>query len=639
MPNNNYDVFKIYLKIADFQCLVLKLPVNELNDKLTILSSQNGSISKSFYEDFVVSNCIANVNQLIYHIRQRLVEPQILVDIRSELIECILDINPLLDPDNLIVNKNFVVKIKDDKKLKEGEKVLVNNDAWEDGDFENLVKEYEDEFSKYTEGDNEEINTDIKEIADLNYEETKQWWSLLTQYITIKKFNSKDSNFILNKRYFHNKHTFHTYIVSVCVSDFEGLFAKLDDMGIPYRVSSHQIMEELYELCIAANKNLTFEKAQEILGTNLEDTHHSSPKRKTLGGEKQKDSAASKMIFRDVSKNTLLSLEDSIKENLIGQDGAVKQVVNSIQRASVGLKDPEKPIGSFLFAGQTGCGKTEFTKVLTEKLIHDKRHRVVIDCSEYSADHEYSKLIGSPNGYVGFEQGGFLTNAVKKYPFSVVVFDEVEKASTKIHELMLQILDSGRLTDGKGETILFNNTIIIMTSNIGVTEVKNVEKTIGFGDVSTLTEDKKNKAINKGVKKKFKPEFLNRIDSIVYFKSLTKKDYGKIIEIELDRLNNNLSKNNTEYNQLILNFNKNLYDFIYKKGVNKEFGARPLKRAIDKYVSTPLAQKLLEEQTPTESDVKISTAHGKVIFDIHNRIQETPFYLSDEYMEAGTEEG
>jgi len=1044
MSSNNYNVFKIYLKIADFQSIILKLPDNELNDKLTILSSQNGSISKIFYEDFMVSNCIANVNQLIFHIRQRVVDPQILIEIRKELIDCILDINPLLNPDNLVINKNFVIKLKESTELQEGEKLLISNSGWEDDTFKDIINEYDSEFSNYPAEDNVEVNTDIKDVDGLNYKETKQWWSLLTQYITIKRFEDADVEFILNKRYFHNKHTFHTYIVSVCIVDFESLFAKLDDMGIPYRVSSHQIMEELYDLCVIVNKNLTFENAQALLGTDF-DTQP-SPKRKMLGKKKQKSkNSVSKTVFKDISKEVLLSLESDIKKSLIGQDKAVKQVVNSIQRAGVGLKEPEKPIGSFLFAGQTGCGKTEFTKVLTEKLMNDRRHRVVIDCSEYSADHEYSKLIGcfvpgskvlmgtgklkniekikigekvithkgrnkeveyvheydqdgemikyttvnsnipvtttntheiycikskkcqyinrqhvvckptcskkdctsklyenykpewipaneleekdillyprykptgeypkvldlvnfiknetrykydnnyiwaqkhvkvprfieidknlvrlagyyvseggvgsggkalnftfhskeisyitevvklirklfgndvrikiedrskhhsyriwisskvvcnfmselfghntyvkhlprwfkdlpddliknfletavfgdgctviprrmdystvssalfsqmellfrrlgyltykqlepiskknnnlknryriyisgnqinrlndefnfnidlldlkqtniqrkawidedyvylqikwlektnytgkvydlavkddtsyiietavhnSPQGYIGYEQGGYLTNAVKKYPFSIVVFDEVEKASTKVHELMLQILDSGRLTDGKGETVLFNNTIVIMTSNIGVAEVKSVEKTIGFGDVASLTETKKNKAINKGVKKKFKPEFLNRIDSIVYFKSLTKNDYNKIIEIELNHLNDNLNRNNTEYNKLVLNFNENLHNFIYKKGINKEYGARPLKRAIDKYVSTPLAQKLLEEQTPTESDVKVSTLNGKVIFDIQHRIQEAPFYLSDDYMEVNTE--
>jgi len=635
--SNNYDVFKMYLKITDFQCLILKLPEEELNDKLTILSAQNGNISKSFYEDFVVSNVVANVNQLIYHIRQKLVSPQTLIQIRIELINCIIDINPLLDPKNLVINKNFVVKIKENDILKEGEKLLIDNSNWKDKDFENIVKEYEDEFYKYLNNEEDQIDTKVTEIEDLEYKINKQWWPLLTQYISIKEFEDSDTEFILSKKYFHNKDTFHTYIVSISIVDFESLFAKLDDMGVPHRISSQQIMEELYNLCILANKNLTFENAQRLLNNNFDG--HSSPKRKSLGdNKKNKRGQVQKKLFKDVNKTTLLSLEKDIKEKLIGQDNAVKQVVDSIQRARVGLQDPEKPIGSFLFSGSTGCGKTEFTKVLTEKLINDKRHRIVIDCSEFTSDHEYSKLIGAPSGYVGYESGGLLTNAVKKYPFSVIVFDEVEKASTKVHELMLQILDSGRLTDGKGEAVKFNNTIIIMTSNIGVSEVKNIEKTIGFGDVAFLTETKKNNAISKGVEKKFKPEFLNRIDSIIYFKSLTRKDYNKIIQLELEHLNDNLNENDTEYNKLMLNFNKNLYDFIYKKGVNKKFGARPLKRAISKYISTPLAQKLLMEESSTESDIKISTINNKIVFDINNRIKDVPFYLSGDYKQKNNKQ-
>jgi intein/homing endonuclease len=256
------------------------------------------------------------------------------------------------------------------------------------------------------------------------------------------------------------------------------------------------------------------------------------------------------------------------------------------------------------------------TKVLADELIKDRNNLVTIDCSEYSADHEYAKLIGAPSGYIGHEQGGYLTNAVNENPFSIVVFDEIEKASSKVHELMLQILEEGRLTDGKGQKVSFKDTIVIMTSNIGVSEIEDVRKTIGFGDVSKLTEDKKTKAIDGAIKKKFKPEFLNRIDSVVHFCSLNKNDYMRIIEIELYKLNENLRNNDTDFKDLRVDFDKKVKSFIYKHGIDEEFGARPLKRCIEKEISTPLATRLLRGDIPCNSDIMITIKRGKPDFEI-----------------------
>ncbi len=260
---------------------------------------------------------------------------------------------------------------------------------------------------------------------------------------------------------------------------------------------------------------------------------------------------------------------------------------------------------------------------------------VTIDCSEYSSDHEYSKLIGAPSGYIGHEAGGFLTNAVMRNPFSVVVFDEVEKASYKVHELLLQILEEGRLTDGKGRTVPFGEAVIVMTSNIGVKEVEAIGKTIGFGEVAKITDDKRSSAVAQALKKKFKPEFLNRIDSIVYFKSLSKKDYMRIIDIELYKLNDNLRSNDTSYKELGLKFDNKVKNLIYKKGIDEQYGARPLKREIEKLVSTPLAQKLLGESIDADSVVNVTAHRGKTVFKIDKKVDDVPFYMSDKFQ--GTE--
>jgi ATP-dependent Clp protease ATP-binding subunit ClpC len=325
-------------------------------------------------------------------------------------------------------------------------------------------------------------------------------------------------------------------------------------------------------------------------------------------------------------------LSTNMKVSLIGQDKAIESVVQAIQRASVGLKDPVKPIGSFLFAGSTGTGKSLTSKILADELIKDRDNLITIDCSEYSADHEYAKLIGAPNGYTGFEQGGILTNAVLEHPFSVVVFDEIEKASSKIYQLLLQVFEEGRLTDNKGVKVSFKDTVIILTSNVGVNEINDIGKSIGFGGVAEVTPDKKEAAIEKALKKKFKPEFLNRLDEIVYFNDLNKNDYLKIIDIELFKLNDNLQSNNTKYKTLNLNFDKKIRQFIYDVGINKEYGARPLKRAIEKHISTPLAVQLLKGKVASDSTVKISTLKSEPTFKFTDKTPEPTKNMVDKEM-------
>jgi len=307
--------------------------------------------------------------------------------------------------------------------------------------------------------------------------------------------------------------------------------------------------------------------------------------------------------------------------------------VASIQRASVGLKDPEQPIGSFIFTGYTGVGKTYAAKILAEELIGSRHGIVIVDCSEYASEHEYAKLIGAPGGYIGHENGGYLTNAIKKNPFSVVLFDEVEKANDRVHQLMLQIMDEARLTDGRGQQVSFRDTIVIMTSNLGVKEVQNVSKTIGFGDAAKLTKEKRVNAVKAALKKKFKPEFLNRITCMVNFDVLTKKDYMRIIKLELEKLKKNLKVNRTEYSKLDVTFDKTLYNYIYTAGIDEKFGARPLKRAIEREVSTPLAKKLLEDNVDcSNTKVTVSAKNGKVVIDVTytTKVDAPPFY-----MEAG----
>lgn len=648
---NDYKVHRKRIKEADdFEVLILEIPRADLEDKLAYLAREKGQISKVFYDDFIIATCVANINQLLFSLNNHGATQADLVKVREEVVKNIIEANPLLNPDELVINRNHVVKIKeDDTELEEGTKLLNENKYWDSSSYydnqpegppTDLTQPTDRTPSNTGKQDSDDKNKELKDVNSLEFEVVQKWWKRIGQYVQVKTFNENDAESILKHRYFHNRTSFGTFIVSICIQDFDELFALLDNMGVPTRVAPPLLIHELYELCLECNGFLTFERAQELADVDDDD----STKKSCSPGAKKCSSSSGTMgqymnkkkqkLFKDLPKEDLLKLGDNIKVLLVGQDKAVDSLSEAIQRASVGLKDPHRPIGSFLFAGRTGVGKTLATKILADELIKGKDNIVTIDCSEYSADHEYAKLIGAPSGYVGHEAGGFLTNAIAKNPFNVVVFDEVEKASKKVHELLLQILEEGRLTDGKGKTVSFKDTVIILTSNVGVSEIDKVKKTIGFGNANILTEEKKEAALNDALKKKFKPEFLNRIDEIVHFNTLSRKDYMRIIDIELYKLNDNLRHNDTEYKEVELRFDKKVKSLIFKDGIDEEYGARPLKRCIERKISTPLAKRLLTEKVGADTLVIITTDKSKVSFDLSKKPVDPPFYISDKAQEA-----
>ncbi len=643
MSKDSYEVNAVILgTVEGFEVLILTLPEAELNDKLAYLAREKGKVSRSLYEDFVIASCVANINQLLSFINQNFSDSPDLMTIRTELMGKIAELNPSLAPENLVINKNFVIKVKTTKKPRADEKLLTDNGSWDTSYYEdvNTIKQALIDSTKDS-GKKDKAKKNLKkkaaektkDIEELEFEEKQVWWRRIGQYVKIKQFKENDAVDILKKRYFHSPTSFNTFIVSVCVVDFEDLFLLLDNMGIPTRVAPPILMNELYELCKSINIFLTYENAQELADESEERPDKEGdgkPYRTTTAGPmSQHVNKGKQKKFKDVPKEDLLKLADNMKVFLIGQDEAVDTLADAIQRASVGLKDPVRPIGSFLFAGRTGVGKTLATKVLADELIKGRDNLVTIDCSEYSSDHEYAKLIGAPSGYIGHEQGGVLTNAMMKSPFTVVVFDEVEKASAKVHELMLQILEEGRLTDGKGQKVSFKDSIVVMTSNVGAKEISTIGKTIGFGDAAKITELKKDAALKEALKKKFTPEFLNRIDAVVNFRTLAKKDYMKIIDIELFKLNDNLKHNETDYKDLALEFDKSVGNYIFKEGINEEYGARPLKRCIETSIATPLARKILKENLNIEAIIKIAFKRGKIDFKVDKKVEDIPFYLTE----------
>jgi ATP-dependent Clp protease ATP-binding subunit ClpB len=298
-------------------------------------------------------------------------------------------------------------------------------------------------------------------------------------------------------------------------------------------------------------------------------------------------------------REKLLKMEEEIARRVVGQREAVVAVSTAVRRARAGLQDPNRPIGSFMFLGPTGVGKTELTKALAAFLFDDESAMVRIDMSEYMEKHSVARLIGAPPGYVGYEEGGALTEAVRRRPYQVVLFDEIEKAHPDVFNVLLQVLDDGRLTDGQGRTVDFRNLLIVMTSNLGSEYLVNLRE----GE-DTKTVEKEVMGVVRG---HFRPEFLNRIDEIILFHRLRREDMGEIVDIQLRRLNRLL-----EDRKMGLSLDAKARQWLADKGYDPTYGARPLKRVIQKWVQDPLAQMLLAGEIRDGAQVKLGISHGRL---------------------------
>lgn len=313
----------------------------------------------------------------------------------------------------------------------------------------------------------------------------------------------------------------------------------------------------------------------------------------------------------------LKKMAQELQEKVIGQSEAVEKIVKAIQRNRAGLKDPNKPIGTFIFLGPTGVGKTQLAKILAEYLFDSKDALVRIDMSEYMEKFSVSRLVGAPPGYVGYEEGGQLTEKVRRKPYSVVLLDEIEKAHSDVFNILLQVLDEGRLTDSLGRNIDFKNTILIMTSNIGARDIQNYGHGLGFG--SSESDDNNKAIIEKALKKAFSPEFLNRIDDIVSFNSLTKENIHQIIDIELKGLYKRIT--DLKYS---LTVTEKAKDFLSDKGYDPKYGARPLKRAIQKYLEDEMAGIIIDSEMKEGDEIiaDLSEKGDKIEIKINHKSEE-----------------
>jgi len=319
-------------------------------------------------------------------------------------------------------------------------------------------------------------------------------------------------------------------------------------------------------------------------------------------------------------RQNLRNLEDDLRKRVIGQDEAISAVARAIRRSRAGLKDPRRPIGSFLFLGPTGVGKTELAKALAAELFGGEDNLIRLDMSEYMEPHTVARLFGSPPGYVGYDEGGQLTEQVRRRPYSVILLDEVEKAHPEVFNALLQIMDDGRLTDGQGRTVDFKNTVVIMTSNAGSTELKRAVR-IGFsqrkddGERDEQHEVMRSKAME-GLKRMFRPEFINRIDQIVVFHSLGKAELYRIVDLLLAQVRSRLSEQKID-----LVVSDEARDFLLREGFDEEYGARPLRRAIQTYVDDTLADALLAGEIAPDQTALLTVRDGQMAIEAQEVMQ------------------
>lgn len=415
---------------------------------------------------------------------------------------------------------------------------------------------------------------------------------------------------------------------AIDIMDEAGSRVHLKNIKVPKKI---QTLEKAIEIIVAEKQEAVaasdFEKAamfrdiEKMKRGELEQERHkwqrrqlSSPSQVTAEDVAQVVSMATNIPVSKIAQsegNKLASMGASLKEKIIGQDSAVETVTRAIQRNRAGLKDPNKPIGTFLFLGPTGVGKTQLAKVLAQYMFDSPDSIIRIDMSEYMEKHAVSRLIGAPPGYVGYNEGGQLSERVRRKPYSVVLLDEIEKAHPDIFNLLLQVLDEGRLTDSNGRHIDFRNTVLILTSNIGTKELKDFGNGLGFSNVSKRDTVANSRAIlEKAIRKAFTPEFLNRLDEQILFNPLAKEDIERIIEIELRDLYARV-----EQAGFGLKLGKGVKKFVADAGYDPQYGARPLKRAIQRYIEDPLAEKIISgEVKPGETiTLKLNKERNGVI--------------------------
>jgi ATP-dependent Clp protease ATP-binding subunit ClpC len=413
---------------------------------------------------------------------------------------------------------------------------------------------------------------------------------------------------------------------AVDILDEAGSRARLQVMVVPQEIKDLEAqIENVKKEKEAYIKSQNFEKAAKLRDQERE-TRDQLEKMRTAWSKKR-DNVTLTLGADDIAKVVsqwtkiplvrleeqesakLLKMEENLRNNVIGQDEAISAIARSVRRSRAGIKNPRRPIGSFVFLGPTGVGKTHLARVLSEFMFGDADALIQIDMSEYMDKFNVSRLIGAPPGYVGYEEGGQLTEKVRRRPYSVILLDEIEKAHPDVFNILLQVFEEGRLTDSLGRKVDFRNTIILMTSNVGA-DMLRTRGALGFGavGVDATYQDMKDRLMEE-VKRTFKPEFLNRIDDIIVFKQLSKEDLYKIVDLEIAEVSERLKEKD-----IVISLSKEAIDLLIEKGFDPVFGARPLKRTIQRFLEDPLAEEIISGQFKDGSKIKIERKNDLLVF-------------------------
>ncbi|MBL8843700.1 MAG: ATP-dependent Clp protease ATP-binding subunit [Planctomycetes bacterium] len=418
-----------------------------------------------------------------------------------------------------------------------------------------------------------------------------KYCEILDEFVKVRVFTEEDITELLKVRETPNRNAYQQLIVTACVVNFHDevvpLFKKQN------RVYKAAALEELlYQICVEVNPQLEIHQvALPLQGDGMQSGHlHLLA---TPGLKNQKE-----------SKRDLDRVEGELRKAIIGQDAAIDAVVKSFRKAAAGIKDPRRPIGVFLLVGSTGTGKTELAKMAARHLFGDPTRLVRIDCSEYALPHEYAKLIGAPPGYVGHNEGGQLTEQMKDKKAGVVLFDEIEKAHKKVHNLLLQIMDEGFLTDSKGQLVPFNKSFILLTSNVGVDEIAAIRNRVGFDwrQREQVARDDAKEATLEAMKHAFRPEFINRLDGVLVFNALTEQDCVRIARNQLAQVASYLKLSGIE-----LDYAPGVARRVARIGFNPDYGARELRRIIQNEIEEPLSEQILGGQFRAGDRVRIVT--------------------------------
>ena len=439
-------------------------------------------------------------------------------------------------------------------------------------------------------------------------------WERLNLEITIYEFSESKCRQILAGITYNREVDYKSYIVAECVKDFGKVLEEIQTYCISTKAAEpRQLLYELYKKCVQLNPLLDVDKNRNKIKPPGGRGMPQGPQGQMAGQPHPQMQEEKAKTFEDVPKEELRTLYDRVTSKVIGQNKAIEPIIKTIIRAGAGIRDLEQPIGCFLLTGPSGCGKTYLSKVLTDELIRDRKALIRIDCSEYSRGHEYAKLIGSPPGFVLSDKGGYLTNAIYNNPLSIVLFDEIEKAHEKVHNILLQIMDEAFLMDSRGFRVSFSDSVILLTSNIGVYDIEKIKRTIGITPgKQEVTPEKRKQAMETAVGRLFKPEFINRLDDVVHFMPLSdKKDCLEIIRLELDYLSNLVKKNRG----ISLSFHDSIFEYVYTHGFDERYGARPLRRSIKTRIADPLAEFLLGVDQFKDSIISVELdGNDKVIF-------------------------